>query len=508
MQATRKLLTGRRLMTACFVAAFCSVSWNASAHYGVRVSLSALDYQSDQPIVATVQVALGGPLIGHVRVVVIDTATGLRVYRTRAHVRVRKSGNQELTFTVPPLPASPKPYRLVATLFENAWPKPIELMSDTARFRVHEASPPLATLPFWMHYCDAACAGQQPLVVRVCPTSNLSCAPQRQTTVVPRVDGHQIDQIFIPLQAASDITPILVSGSGFVAGPLVFSYTSPVILLSDVDLTLSYYHVAPQWGGTTNLDFVSEIISSAEVITTVFRHPTFLVNGEPAQLHERGRTIIASESQIAGIDPGQMHAFFAPSEFATGGEGNFSDGAQNIYMNYGNPDYITAVGSVFDVVMPRFAHEYVHELFSEVVLSHPGNNSCLNEGIADAFSFAAGLLPEADFGPLGQHGADFNQGCAAIGQNPNPEIHEAGNCPFWQVHRQGLLSQSFAARVLSPQHAIEFDSCNLASPQTGNALLVLFSEAAGRDMTSAIDVAQIPNAGSLGAAKQALGIEP
>src|SRR5437016_14192531 len=73
-----------------------------------------------------------------------------------------------------------------------------------------------------------------------------------------------------------------------------------------------------------------------------------------------------SKKQIAGIDPGQMRAIFMPTEFATLGEGNFSDGNLNIYMNYGNPPYIEAVGGLYDAVMPRFAHEYVHELFSEV----------------------------------------------------------------------------------------------------------------------------------------------
>jgi hypothetical protein len=70
----------------------------------------------------------------------------------------------------------------------------------------------------------------------------------------------------------------------------------------------------------------------------------------------------------------------------------------------------------------------------------------------------------------------------------------------------GLLSQSFVVGVLRPQRALAFDSCNLTSVHTGNAFIVLFSEAAGIDMTEAIDMAEIPNAGSLEAAKQALGL--
>ena len=345
------------------------------------------------------------------------------------------------------------------------------------------------------------------MVVHVCPEDNPPCTPSRQTTVVPRLDGHQIDQVLFPMQASdggAGVIATLEAGAGSILGAsLLLSYTSPVILKSDIDITLSYYKVTPAWDGTTELDFISATLTSPEVVTTVYRHPTFLTGDEPMQLHERGRVIISVEKQIAGIDPGQMRAIFMPTEFATLGEGNFSDGNLNIYMNYGNPPYIEAVGGLYDAVMPRFAHEYVHELFSEVSQSHPGNNICLNEGLADAFAFAAGFLPERDFGPLGLRGTDFDQGCAEIVQNF--EVHDAGNCPLWQVHSLGLLSQSFVARILRPQHVIEFDSCDLTSERTGNALIVLFSEATGLDTTEAVQKAGIPNAGSLEGAKLALG---
>lgn len=362
-----------------------------------------------------------------------------------------------------------------------------------------------AALPFWLRYCsEPTCGGLAPLVVDVCPTTNPNCTPTRQTTVVPEVDGRQIDQIFFPLQLPEGFAARLVSGSGQVISQLVFSNTSPVVLRSDVDLTLSYYNVTPAWGGTTHLNFVSQTFSSAEVVTTVFRFPSFLTGGEPAEFHARGRTIIVEESQLAQIQPGRMNASFIPSEMATLGEGNFSDGNLNITINYSNPPFIATAGGVFNIAMPRFAHEYVHELFSEIAQSYPGNSSCLNEGIADAFAFAAGFLPEADFGPIGLRSNDFNQGCAGVVDNF--ELHDAGNCPLWQVRRLNLLSPSFAGAMLHPRNVIDFDSCDLASARTGNALIVLFSDAAGQDLTSAIQLAQIPNAGSLAAAKAALGI--
>ena len=373
----------------------------------------------------------------------------------------------------------------------------------TDPFKAAAATP--APLPFWLHYCDdPTCGGKQPLVIHICPESDLSCTPSRQTTVVPQVDGQQIDQILFPLQIPPGYITQHISGSGSVMGNLVFSSTSPVVVKSDVDITLSYYGVTPAWGEVTSLNFVSWTMTSPELVTTVFRYPTFLVHDEPAQLHERGRDIIAHESQMAGLRPGPMHASFLPSEFSTLGEGNFSDGNHNITINYGNPAYIAAVGSVYMTALPRFAHEYVHELFSDISTNYPGNNSCLNEGLADAFAFAAGFLPESDFGPIGLRRTDFNQGCAGI--VANFESHDAGNCPFWQVQRLGLLMQGFVGQMLHPKHRIEFDSCDLTSARTGNALVVLFSDAAGRDMTPAIQLAGIPNAGSLEGARRALGL--
>jgi len=365
--------------------------------------------------------------------------------------------------------------------------------------------PPPAPLPFWLSYCSDPTCGGTPLVVKVCPVATPNCSPARQTTIVPEVDGRQISQILFPLQIPDGNAVSLVSGSGTVSGSLVISTSSPVVVRSDVDLTISNYLVAPIWGGTTHLNFVSQAFTAPEVVSTVYRFPTFLTNGEPSQLHERGRTIIAQESQIAAIQPGQMHAFFLPSEMATLGEGNFSDGALNIDINYSNPDFIAAQGGVLNAAMPRFAHEYVHQLFAEIAGSYPGNHSCLNEGIADAFAFAAGFLPEDEFGPRGVHdNNNFDNGCAAVVNDP--EVHDVGNCPFWQVRRLNDLSQAFAAAILHPQHVLTFDSCDLTSSQTGNALLVLYSESAGQDLTQAIQLAQIPNAGSLAAARRALGL--
>jgi hypothetical protein len=360
-----------------------------------------------------------------------------------------------------------------------------------------------AALPWWISYCSQPSCGGSPFVARICPDNNPSCSPASSTTVVPEIDGQQINQILLPVQPPTGYSVHYESGSGSAPG-YILAYASPVIIRSDVNFTVSYYNVPAVLGGTTHVNFQSATFNAAEVLTTVYRHPTFLTGNEPSELHQRGRDIIVQESSIAGIHPGKMNSYFLPSELATFMEGNVSDGNLHIAINYGNPAWIAGVGDVYATSLPRFAHEYTHELFSEIAQSYPGNNVCFNEGLADAFAYAAGFLPEADFGPLGQMQTDFNQGCAetmAFG-----EVHEVGNCPLWQVKRLSRMTSAFAAALLHPQHVINFDSCNLNSSQTGNALLVLFSEAAGMDMTQAIQMAEIPNAGSYTAARAALGL--
>ena len=51
-----------------------------------------------------------------------------------------------------------------------------------------------------------------------------------------------------------------------------------------------------------------------------------------------------------------------------------------------------------------------------------------------------------------------------------------------------------------------FQSCWFGSEETGNNYVVLFSEAAGSDLSTVISGAGVPNAGSYAAAKAALAL--
>jgi hypothetical protein len=366
---------------------------------------------------------------------------------------------------------------------------------------------PLATLPWWLSYCaDATCGGLSPVVVHVCPESDPGCTPARSTTMIPQVDGRPISAIGLFINVPAGYAWRAISGP--VTGGGHVAESNRIIVKSDVDVSFSYYDQPAVWGGTTALEFVSLTIHDSSLVGTVFRHPSYLLGDEVLDLYRWGREIAVEQSSLAEITttPGLLRATFVPSELVTFGEGDFSRGDNWISVNYSNPPYIDASGGIYNTAMPKFAHEQTHEMFNEIASRYPGGNSCLNEGLADALPYVAGYLPEKNFGPINvRQQNNFNNGCAEV--MDNFELHDAGNCPLWQVRRLNRLDRSFAKAMFHPQHAINFDSCDLRSSRTGNAYVVLFTEAAGGvDMTEAVNMAEIPNAGSYPAAKAALGL--
>ncbi|MEW5850981.1 MAG: hypothetical protein AB2A00_19500 [Myxococcota bacterium] len=360
-----------------------------------------------------------------------------------------------------------------------------------------------AALPPWLTYCDPGlCDAIPPAVLAVCPANDPGCTPQRSTTVLPRVDGHSINAVFFPVFMPEGATLRVVDGNAGILAHLVTAYSPRIEVRSDVEVSLSYYNVQPIWGGTVSLDFVTTSQTSSVVDTVFFRHPGHDTGTAATDFHARAQQAITDERGITGVTSERIRSFVMPTELAgVAGEGNWSYGDGTVTSNYGNPDYIAALGGIMNVAFPRFAHECAHELFNEIAGFFPGNAGCLNEGIADALAYVAGHLPLQDFGPIGVTGVDFANGCAST-----TEIHDVGNCYFWHVHEAGLLTPPFMNGIFHPQHTFSFDSCAPTAELTGNAILVLFTEAAGgADLVPVLDAMGLVHAGSYDAARAALG---
>lgn len=363
----------------------------------------------------------------------------------------------------------------------------------------------LSPLPPWLTYCDTEpCSSIAPVVVYACPDGSPQCTPARSTTIAPQVDGKPISAVLFTVVAPADTSLRLVSGNGTVVSSLVWTYqASKVIFGSSQDVLVSYYNVAPVWSGTTPLNFSSTQLTSAQLDSVFYRHPNYDTGSSATDLHARGQAVIMTQRTMTGLTSEHVTAYFIPTELVAGqGEGNFSYGNGTVTINYGNPPYIAAKGGIMNTALPRFAHEYAHELFNEIRPALTGDPSCFNEGVADALAYAADFLPEEDFGPVGVRGTDFDSGCSALS-----EIHDVGNCYFWHVKKAGLLTPSFLHGIFHPQHTYSFDSCSQNTIETGNNILVYFTEAAGgASMVPVLESMKIPHAGSYKAAKQAVGL--
>ena len=364
--------------------------------------------------------------------------------------------------------------------------------------------------PPFFHVCDeASCGGQLPVVLRVCPTVEPGCTPSRSTSVVARLDGSRIDAhlLFVnPSPGAPPSSLLVDSGSAVASVGWITVLGAPEVKVdSDVDLTFTYYDVAPAWGGTTLVDFVSETSTGSDVDTSFYRHVSLEAGTTAAELQARAAATVEVERRIAalgGVASPHIVAHFIPTEMVTQGEGNFSFGGGLVTVNYGNPGWLAYVGGLVPYASGEFAHEHAHELFLGIQPPYQGGSSCQNEGMADALAYVAGDLPLSNFGPLGLRGLDFEvDGCLAMS-----EMHDVGNCPLWHVLKQGQLTEEFMRGMYHPQHAYSFDSCALADRRSGDSLLVMYTEAAGgADVRPALDAAGIPHAPTYAEALTALG---
>lgn len=360
-------------------------------------------------------------------------------------------------------------------------------------------------LPPKLTYCDSEpCASTAPLVVYVCPKSDPMCVPTRTTTIIPRVDGRAISGISLTILPPNGTSLRLVSGSGIVSHSVVWDLGSKIVLGSDQDIRISLYEVAPVWGGVTNLNFKSTLLSSTLLDTIFYRYIDYDSGTAAIDLHNQAQEVIKAERAMAGLASKHVTAFYFPPELNKdgrgGGNASYEDGTVGI--NYGSPSGIAHKGSIINGALPIFAHEYAHQLFDEIKSMFSDDYRCLNEGIADALAFSVGFIPEEILGPIASDRVNFDSDCSAVS-----EIHDVGNCYFWHVKKAGLLTPTFLFGIFHPQHTFSFNSCDQRAMTTGNSTLAYFTEAAGgANMVPVLNSMKIPHAGSYETAKGALGL--
>jgi hypothetical protein len=345
-----------------------------------------------------------------------------------------------------------------------------------------------------------ACAGTSE--VRVCLDGATACDPKRTTTVEFRLNGEPFGALGVRVQSPGGVPQIEASGASWAwAGFAMTNGASSMTLASDAELQLTYLNLAPVWGGTTRIDLLADGRGGPLGDSFFYRFAGDAAGDTPGELATRLETIAARLIGLTDLTPPRYRAWLMPTELAiiVGGEGNLSFGDGTVTINYGNPEWTATQGGVAAVVTHEFSHEFTHTLFAQIASEFPGNATCLNEGLADALGAFAGYVPFTDFGTA-QDGSDFTTGCRA-----STEIHAKGNCVLWNAAQAGLLTVGNVGRLFHPGHDLDFDSCDLASPRTGNAYVVYLTEALGQDASAFVRSIGLENAGSYDDAKAALG---
>lgn len=332
------------------------------------------------------------------------------------------------------------------------------------------------SLPPWLSYCDGVrCQNIPPVVATYCPPGLADCLPARSTAVRLEVDGLPLSGMTIVWRGTDGQFSVRTGFASTFGQALIVSQASSVVVQSDLSASLSFYQTPIVWSGTTTIPLVSRTIETPGLWSIAYRHPSYPIDQN--SLHQRMQTIMDAERALTGLaGPAATYALLLPTEMVAGvGEGNWSYGGGLVTVNYGNPDFVAAVGGMAQAVLPRFAHEYAHELYREFWEHYEGNDAALNEGWADALAFVAGALPLDEFGPIGVRGQNFDEGCIGI-----TEIHDQGNCIFWSLYREGLLTPTMLRNFAHPTKTyVTADWGNLGSTQTGETLIQVFADATG-----------------------------
>jgi hypothetical protein len=361
--------------------------------------------------------------------------------------------------------------------------------------------PPELVLPPGHTFCDSNCLAQAPAQITVCPQTNLSCTAARSTTVGMTLQGRPFNLLDLAIVGPGAVSRVdsgparsLVSQAVELDGPRA-------VVRSDQDVTFTFYDIPPVWGGQTMVDFSVATFLSDRMTTRFYWYTGYPIGDAPTQVKQAVTTIIADEERVAALAPTTRGmAYFTPTELIQG-EGNFASTDGTVQINYGNPPYWAQTGQgIVDISAHEFSHEYGHEIFYAVSPPYQGITACLNEGIADSIGYVVGRIPASKLGPIGNRSENFDGDCKVT-----EEIHDVGDCYFFHVWKAGLLNAAFMRGIYHPQHAYSFDSCAPGNMQTGNALVVLFTEASGQDQAALVTNMGVPNAGSYAAAKAQLG---
>ncbi|MGC3999422.1 MAG: hypothetical protein QM767_19070 [Anaeromyxobacter sp.] len=372
-----------------------------------------------------------------------------------------------------------------------------------------------ASFPVWVDLPSWMPNRTETAALNLCPEGVSTCTAARTTTLKWTLNGQSMGGYEV-MPSPANVQPMWVSGWVYWWGPYSQVYAAQATLgvAAGVTLdTIGSFGTVPVWGGTTNIPFTGASLQNAHGISTVIRSPAYTLPVTDAEVAAFSETIYVQEVALLGITPPNYRAFYSPADISmlAGHEGNVSIGNGEVSINWGNPGFAsTYPGGIAAHLKTEFAHEHAHTIFNAIYSQlFTADNSCLNEGLADAVANYLGYRPESEF--KNKRGTDYSlsQSCAAL-----TEMHDVGDCIFWHLKHLGEASGAASGPywnattmkgLFTPKHTFTANSCTFGSQLSGDSYVVYLSEATGADMTSFVTSLGFPTSGSLAASRAALG---
>lgn len=367
-------------------------------------------------------------------------------------------------------------------------------------------------LPVGMQFCNAgsACVTTVPTVT-LCATGQTSCAAVKSTTVRLQINGQAVNHMEVTANTSQGFEFISNNSMVYRSGGYIYSNGVAQYKLqvgAGVDLTsLTWYNVVPNWSGDTVINFSGKTVKRTNGFSSIIWYPGFNLGATPEQIADFSQQVYLDEVAISGYIPPAYRAYYSPADInPMGGDGNWSTGDGAIFMNYGNPPWLNAVGATaFQIMKKEFAHEHQHTIYAAGQMPSKlidSQYSCINEGFSDGLGNFLGHVSDDTLAH--KDSTDYSTlGCQVAGTP-----HAKGDCVFLNLKRAGYLTAAVLNKMYHPSRVYQLESCNMTTRSTGNNFVVYLSESTGVDMASFVkNQMKIPAADSLSQAKAELGLQ-
>lgn len=349
--------------------------------------------------------------------------------------------------------------------------------------------------------CSANCDSLPVPVLKVCPITDPLCNPNNAYYIELYLDGKPLTtsvELFRFIKPslnefATKYKMFLVDGRGAVTeypmqqyihkykfdGAYRYKILQDSFEEDGVPFVLNLFLAETNIAQAQNLTLKYQIINHTDGSGSIYLYKREGENIDQQLIFNRAKEVTTKLDGITNVGHVVYKLHILPQTIAVylGGEGNFYRGNGIITMGY-SPQFI------FEQVSAETAHEYTHALeFEKSVFKCSlgncvqGNIEVLSEGLDDGLVVYAGFKEPSALTVAGERGCPYSL-YAETGM-----VHAIGRCIFGSLYNESVFNDGFFRSLFRPNHNYSFNSSDVSIRKTCDSYMVLFSEAAGRDLS-------------------------